>query len=112
MSLAPASTPDTRLLVAEARAENTGTLLRVVDESLERAAELREEREARRALERAEEARRQRAEEAERLERADAERLAARHRVEAEAIAEERIRRRAEMERLLVERAVRVDVAG
>lgn len=81
---------DSNRLVAAASARNTGTLLRVVDESVRRAARLREEREARRAEERAAEARRDRAEQAERIEREHAERLSERYRAEAARVVEER----------------------
>lgn len=74
-----------RLLTAVARAENTGRVLRVVDESVKRSAEQRQAREARRSEERLEEARRERARQAERLEAEDARRLGERHRIEAEA---------------------------
>ncbi len=88
----PTIQSETRLLVAVAKAENIGTVLRVVDESLKRAAELRQQREARLREERLAEARRARAEEAERVEREHAERLSERHRVEAAAVVAERDR--------------------
>lgn len=90
---------ESNLLIATARARNTGAVLRVVDESVRRAAELREEREARRAEERAAEARRDRAETAERIEREHAERLSDQYRAEAARVVEDR----AEAEALLRE---------
>lgn len=75
-----------RLLTAVARAQNTDAVLRVVDESLERAAEARKARQERERADRLEEARRERAREFERLEAEDAIRLADRHRIEAEAV--------------------------
>ncbi|MDX2114191.1 MAG: hypothetical protein SFZ24_01040 [Planctomycetota bacterium] len=63
------------LLTARVRAEATGTMLRAVDESLRRAAELREERQKRREEERVLEERRERSLEARKQEERDAQEL-------------------------------------
>lgn len=86
MSISPVSNATLQLPGVIARARNTDVILRVVDESIERTAEARREREARRAEDRAEEDRLRRADEYERLEREDAERLTERYRAEAESI--------------------------
>ncbi len=71
---------DPRVLIAAARARNHEVITRVVDESIERAAELRKQREERDEVRRREERRQERIEAAERAEREEAEEIAARQR--------------------------------
>ncbi|HLO41579.1 MAG TPA: hypothetical protein VK176_11195, partial [Phycisphaerales bacterium] len=75
---------DPRVVIAAARARNQEVITRVVDESIDRAAELRKQREARDEARRREERRQERIEAAERAEREEAARLAQRQREQAE----------------------------
>lgn len=88
-----------RLLVAAAKSQATQAVLRVVDESLERSAKAREERERAEAELRREEAARQRVEQAEHAERRDAERMRDRVERQADEIARRTAEQRAEGER-------------
>jgi DNA anti-recombination protein RmuC len=85
----------TPLVVAVAQAQNTGKVLEVVDESLRRAAEAREERERVEAERREKEARDHRVEQAKRQEEESARRLTERNERVAEEIAARDAARRA-----------------
>lgn len=71
---------DGRLIVEAARAHNHEQLGRVVDESIERSAQIRREQQARDEARRREERRQERLEETERIEQQQAERTADRRR--------------------------------
>lgn len=94
--------PDARLLQAVVRSDQQRVINEVIDESLARSAELREEREKRRAEERIEASRRQRADEFERQEREAAEALAAkRDRTQAAILLQESEERQAQTRALV-----------
>lgn len=86
------------LLVEAAKSQATQAVLKVVDESLERSAKAREERERAEAERRREEAARERVERAEKSERRDAERLRDRVERQADEIALRAAERKAENE--------------
>jgi translation initiation factor IF-2 len=105
-----------RLIVETAKSAATQAVLRVVDESIERAAKAREERERAEAERRREEEARQRVEHAEEAERRDAERMRDRVERQADEIARNEAQKRAEVRgeqaALYIAPGSRLDVAA